>query len=688
MGCANSGRVVCRPTHSGTTHPVPTNPWYEDDQWFCQEVCDSPLPEKPHSLDIGVSSPRTSEDNDGSSEDGYAADGLCQVHSGGSEDAWKIQPPMRSRPNSMRRMSRQPSRVTSMLHGRSRVGNNASRTQKLAALQEGLLVQGARLRTMPFLEFQRLGHIPRNTVCQASVKHGICNKNHNHLLVEVGPEWDHKARPILMVSHIWMEPERGRPDNADNHKHTIICAGVKAICDKHSVPPAAMHIFMDWTCLKPDPKWFEAYVQSMPAFIAQMSYMLVPLNSSFLFLHDRYRFDADGNPVQMGWNYFATRGWCRLEMLAGAAVAALGSDIRIYRFDISWGIGCAKLKEVAASTPGGLCVLPSVKEKCFTCCQRDHYDEKRGGQILCDRDYVDQVEQGLWSAVTSMRARRRDDFLCAAAKLIKLPTVGPGPTTAVLPASVFLELDCLPRGPNDVANDVEWVSDHELHEKHVMYFSHSRWRPDVHPSHHDPHSGTKLRWMKAVLDKVLVKEGVEEETAYICLESLFIDQDFPEADDDSHTSTLSLLVRCSCLVVFATDDEGRNQHFLDRAWLRRSIFMFRLMSAVGIYTASYVTKLEDLNSLAGLTVDPVTQSQINPRQYLEQMINSTGNDSDDPFCPYLGKVSEESHRAIISHQCETLLRAATTIPPAEKPRQRLIRKAFAPEDVNVLDPPP
>jgi len=262
-----------------------------------------------------------------------------------------------------------------------------------------------------------------------------------------------------------------------------------------------------------------------------------------------------------------------------------------------------------------------------------------------------------------------------------------------------MEWDSLPHNKGEVVAETEVVTDDSLHDKTVIFLSHSTWVADgsggrvshgraSHFFHADkPHERTpatdahhvqsvKMRWMKGALEKVLTKEGVDEDTAFICLDSLFIDQE--NANTESSNWILALLARCSCLVVFATDKEGQPSHVLERAWLRRSIFAFRLMSAVGIYTATYVTKLEDLSSLAGLSVEAIAEETINPKKYLRDIKEATSDDFGDNLCPFSGKVSEESQRVLVKRQCEELLKKAILMPPEKDLRQRIIHKPNRP----------
>ena len=73
-----------------------------------------------------------------------------------------------------------------------------------------------------------------------------------------------------------------------------------------------MHVFLDWCSVAQEAigtPLFGEYMASLPAFVAQVSYILVPLDSRLL-LDDKYRLDDDFNPVPMNWAFYNVRGWC------------------------------------------------------------------------------------------------------------------------------------------------------------------------------------------------------------------------------------------------------------------------------------------------------------------------------------------------------------------------------------------
>ena len=198
------------------------------------------------------------------------------------------------------------------------------------------LQQTAPLLVLPFPALMELGHLPRSTACTATIGGKACGATHKGLLREVGADWDLKQNPIVMISHSWVEPKPGRPDNSANRKFQVVMEGVRKLSQRHRLVERDTFLFIDWCCIPQDIKLEEkqAYIQSLPAFVAQMSFVLVPLDSKLL-LDDEYRLDQDGCPVPMNWQHYSERGWCRLEMLAGRVLASMGTGVRIYRHDIS-----------------------------------------------------------------------------------------------------------------------------------------------------------------------------------------------------------------------------------------------------------------------------------------------------------------------------------------------------------------
>ena len=175
-------------------------------------------------------------------------------------------------------------------------------------LERPVLRQTAPLFVAPFTKIRELGHLPRRTNCGATRRRdGLrCGEDHTDMLVEVTPEWSLERHPIVMISHIWTEPSgdggNGRPDNAANRKHEIVCRGISALCETHGHDEESVYVFLEWVSIPQDATWdaLACYLESLPAFIAQMSYVLVPLDMRLL-CEDQYRLDEDGNPLPMSW---------------------------------------------------------------------------------------------------------------------------------------------------------------------------------------------------------------------------------------------------------------------------------------------------------------------------------------------------------------------------------------------------
>ena len=173
------------------------------------------------------------------------------------------------------------------------------------------LVQSAPLRVLSFPKLVVLGHLPRDIDCQAIVDGKCCSADHRDLLVEVDESWSKADRPLVFISHSWIEPSAGRPDNTEHRKFAIVVAAVRALCAKHRLDEACVYVFFDWISVPQSVSaaWIlEHFVSSLPAFIAQMSYVIVPLDSRLL-MSDRYRVDEDTAPIAMNWAHHCARGW-------------------------------------------------------------------------------------------------------------------------------------------------------------------------------------------------------------------------------------------------------------------------------------------------------------------------------------------------------------------------------------------
>lgn len=533
--------------------------------------------------------------------------------------------------------------------------------------------QSMPLRVLPTTELERIGHLPRSSACVATLPDGsLCGQRHDDVLTDVGDGWDLLKNPIVMISHSWVEPSKGRPDNDDNRKWQIVLAGIRRVCDQHNLDPECMYVFLDW-CSIPQEAFgtpeFDQYVQSLPAFIAQMSFVIIPLDSK-LVLRDALRLDRDLCPVQMNWAHYSKRGWCRMEMLVGRALEALGTELRVYRFDATWGPGKERLIEVPPYTPGSLGIMPTASDALYTCCQRDHWDAHSKSALRCDRTAIRSIEQLFSSEVMTVINYRRLLFLNIKPGLLEINPELQG--IVVVPAVSFLQMGGIPRfgeGHNVV------LQDHDLVDKRIFYFSNRFWRPGLHP---DNESGLKMRWMKKVLRMLCERDGIDISCVYIWQDYSSIDQDDKTMKALGWDAIPGLVARSTYFVVFATDEQGNSEGALDRAWIRRSVFVSRLLSSLGIYTATYMTKLSDLNSLFNMTLKPLQSCKIDPATYasgkMEQNLEGSYSHQ-DPLCPWTGKLTDENDRDIIRRQCLELLEAAAEMPQDHDLRKRMVRRA-------------
>lgn len=549
------------------------------------------------------------------------------------------------------------------------------------AMSEGsrrLLEQSVPLRVLHFPVLEALGHLPRSTSCAATLPDGtVCNSRHDFLLDEVTDDWNLQARPVVLVSHSWIEPSKSRPDTDWNSKFDIVVRGIHRLCQEHSVSPGSMYVFLDWCCIDQDSygtPLFTKYVNSMPAFIAQMSFVLIPLDAMLL-LEDPLRVDSEGCPVLMNWEHYSRRGWCRMEMLAGRALAAMGTQMRVYRFDATWGPGQEKLIEVPPYTPGSLGIMPSAPDALFTCCECDHWNPTKGGAITCDREAVRLLEEVFATIVRNETGNRRSRFLQHFGSLLALPDDLQGGIVAV-PAATFLAADELPRAGGQAL--AVPLSDEDLKDKRLLCFAHRCWRPGMHP---DVSTNLKLRWMKQVLNSLVDQEGLLLESVYVWVDYCSVDQDHPQAEHIAWQALPALVARATYFVVLETDRAGNSDGALDFARVRNCIFVSRLMFTRGIYTATYVTRLRDLNSLNGMTLDPLQCLPIDPKAYevfIDDQWDLDGcgpvshKGHSDPLCPWTGRLSGNETRQAIMAQSKLLLEALIRMDGTEDVREQLI----------------
>jgi len=404
-----------------------------------------------------------------------------------------------------------------------------------------------------------------------------------------------------------------------------------------------------------------------------MSYVLIPLKRD-LPLVDSLRMVSKDHPVYMDWSHYSQRGWCRMEMLVGRALAALGMNLRVYRFDAACGAG--QLIEVPPYTPGSLAIMPTAEDAFFTCCQKDHVAAGNANPLHCDRKLVRPMEELFSREVSDISNLRRRKFVNSARGLLTIhPEIG---GIVVVKATDFLKMAEIPRAGTGVTTTLQ---DEDLDHCRIVYFSNRFWRPGVHP---DNESGLKMRWMQQVLRELVEQDGFDINSIYIWQDYSSIDQDDKKLRELGWDSIPGLVARSTYFVVFATDEKGNSAGALERAWIRRSVFVSRLLSAIGIYTASYVTKLANMQDLSGMTLEPLQSKAINIATYMDRAASTEPCRGDeghkpshhDPLCPWTGDLTDEKDRVTIRQNCEELLAAAQRLPVDCGVRQRMVERAY------------
>eukprot|EP00930_Biecheleria_cincta_P025830 TRINITY_DN18320_c0_g1_i1.p1 TRINITY_DN18320_c0_g1~~TRINITY_DN18320_c0_g1_i1.p1 ORF type:complete len:658 (-),score=97.15 TRINITY_DN18320_c0_g1_i1:205-2178(-) len=496
----------------------------------------------------------------------------------------------------------------------------------------------ATLRVLPFPILRDMGHLPRDKNCGATTRSGKrCGLDHDMELVQVLPDWILEDNPIIMVSHIWSEPSgddgRGRPDNDANRKFQIVCDGILALCRREHLDEQEVHVFMDYWSIPQElahakGQAFADFVMSLPAFIAQMSYVIVPLDSRTL-LDDKYRVDRDGNPVQMCWLQYSIRGWCRLEMLTGRILAACGTGMRVYRYDVSWP-NSPKLVEIPPYSESSQSLQPTGDDAFYTCCQSDHWSNSLGGSIPCDRLGVQRIERTLMLAAAQRQTAKwsllRDSF--------PVPRELGG--TPLVSLKAFMAFGSIPKIHDRLAVPYE---DEELNDKIVFYASHRAWDPRT--------EGLKYRWMKAVFMEIVDSEKLEANCVYLFIDTCCID--YSALKDMFHTS---MLVRSNYVVIFKTGSNSDGEVLQDvrsRAWIRFEMFVPRVCAGIGSYLPVFETRLQDLNSLSGMEVTHALADSISASKYEPQT---------DDLCPWFGKASSQEQTQMLQSLCFRLLSVA------------------------------
>mmetsp|Transcript_45086 Transcript_45086/g.109093 ORF Transcript_45086/g.109093 Transcript_45086/m.109093 type:complete len:504 (-) Transcript_45086:204-1715(-) len=115
---------------------------------------------------------------------------------------------------------------------------------------------------------------------------------------------------LVFISHRWLQPWNLHPDDADGSKRQMIVDAGLAYCQKESISPENLYLWIDYTCInQPDSGCKFRSIQTLPFYI-----ML-----------------CDGF-VAVDHSEYMTRAWCQLEAKFGACMTVGGKNFGFYRY--------------------------------------------------------------------------------------------------------------------------------------------------------------------------------------------------------------------------------------------------------------------------------------------------------------------------------------------------------------------
>ena len=219
----------------------------------------------------------------------------------------------------------------------------------------------------------------------------------------------------------------------------------------------------------------------------------------------------------------SARGWTRLEMYTARRLAAVGTDLRVYRYDLTWPSG--RLTEVPPYIKGSHYLEPTDEHACFTCCQRDHWLSSQQSTIQCDREALRPIVASLNTLAEHHSGMRRGLLR----RLTPVAAAYGGVPLVPLPA--FLSHGSVP-----LCTEHSWTSgtgpacaytDEQLADKVVIFLSHRWWFRHVERYGRsldrsvltdDPLGVLKYRWFCKALRTLVEKERLDIDSCLVYLD--------------------------------------------------------------------------------------------------------------------------------------------------------------------------
>jgi hypothetical protein len=133
------------------------------------------------------------------------------------------------------------------------------------------------------------------------------------------------ARPLaptdvtIFVSHRWWASEEQRPDDAQDTKFRLICMGVTALIERHSLDPERVVIWIDFASVdQDDPDEQAKGIASLIAYAARSSYVLIPIKPT---MDGMYALASAMHPIDL--LDYGERAWCRMEIYVFLCIAEI-----------------------------------------------------------------------------------------------------------------------------------------------------------------------------------------------------------------------------------------------------------------------------------------------------------------------------------------------------------------------------
>lgn len=194
----------------------------------------------------------------------------------------------------------------------------------------------APLLAVSYEDFRRFRAIPRS----------------NHGLAKPFPprgSHSHFAK-LVFISHRWLRPNAGHPDDTDCSKYSLILKGLKMLADKMSWNLwKDVYVWVDFACVNQDDSTLQmAHIKSLLAYVARSDALLIPASQGY----NTWALSDSVDDV----NVYSERAWCRLESFVMWVVGLLRgmADPPIFvTTDNPVKVKCLKYNYEPSSLPSG-----------------------------------------------------------------------------------------------------------------------------------------------------------------------------------------------------------------------------------------------------------------------------------------------------------------------------------------------